>query len=248
MAVKLVAFDLDGTLAPSKGPISSDMAKVLADLLDTTQVCIISGGTQKQIFEQVLDRLPVHAKLNRLHIMPTSGAKYIKKHFGSWKTVYEYLLTEAEVSKISMAIQVSAVMSGVWEEEPYGPAIENRGTQVTYSALGQHAPRHEKEHWDREGTKKERLRSSIQDLLPGFDVRAGGSTSIDVTKIGVDKGFGILELSRLTGIPVDKILFFGDRLDPDGNDYPVIQTGVMVQSVSGPAETLKHIKFLVRTI
>jgi HAD superfamily hydrolase (TIGR01484 family) len=248
MGIKLVAFDLDGTLAPSKGPISADMAAVLSDLLETTQVCIISGGTQKQIFEQVLDRLPVHAKLNRLHVMPTSGAKYLKKHFGSWKTVYEYRLTEAEISKISMAIQVSAVMTGVWEDEPYGPAIEDRGTQVTYSALGQHAPRHEKEHWDRDGLKKERLRSAIQDLLPGFDVRTGGTTSIDVTKIGVDKGFGILELSRLTGIPIGKMLFFGDRLDPDGNDYPVIKTGVMVQSVVGPSETLKHVKFLTKTL
>ena len=45
MGVKLVAFDLDGTLAPSKGPISSEMADGLKRLLDITQVCIISGGT-----------------------------------------------------------------------------------------------------------------------------------------------------------------------------------------------------------
>jgi HAD superfamily hydrolase (TIGR01484 family) len=248
MAIKLVAFDLDGTLAPSKGPISADMGEVLADLLDITQVCIISGGTQKQIFEQVLDRLPVRAKLNRLHIMPTSGAKYVKKHFGSWKTMYEYRLSEDQVAQISMAIQVSAVMHGTWEDKPYGSAIENRGTQVTYSALGQDAPRHEKDKWDPDGIKKERLRASIQDLLPGFDVRTGGTTSIDVTKINIDKGFGMLQLSKLTRIPVDKMLFFGDRLDPDGNDYPVIKAGVMVQSVSGPSETLKHVKFLVRTI
>ena len=42
--VKLVAFDLDDTLAPSKSPLPPQMDVALRSLLDHVEVCIISGG------------------------------------------------------------------------------------------------------------------------------------------------------------------------------------------------------------
>ena len=246
MAIKIVVFDLDGTLAPSKGPISEDMAYALKDLLNVVQVCVISGGTQEQIFSQVVDRLPSGTRLRNLHIMPTSGAKYLKKHFGSWKTIYEETLTDDEVFKIVQVMHVSAALHGYWPEKPYGDVIENRGSQVTFSALGQEAPLEDKASWDPDGDKREALRRTIESFLPQFDVRAGGSTSIDVTKAGIDKGFGVYELMRRTGLGIRDVLFIGDRLDPSGNDYPVIRTGVMVQPVSNVNETIKHIKSLIK--
>ena len=79
----------------------------------------------------------------------------------------------------------------------------------------------------------------------GVEVRSGGSTSIDVTERGVDKAFGMRELSRSTGIALDEMLFIGDRLDPDGNDYPVLELGVTCHAVTGWRDTAAYLAELL---
>jgi HAD superfamily hydrolase (TIGR01484 family) len=247
MGIKLVAFDLDGTLAHSKGPISWEMAKALKSLLDAAQVCIISGGTDKQILSQVVGKLPAGANLRNLHLMPTSGARYLKRTLGRWKVVYSKDLTKGHAEKIIDSVYVAADLLGCWPEKSYGLVIENRGSQITFSALGQDAPIELKKAWDPGGEKKEAIRRALSSMLPEFDVRSGGSTSIDITEVGVDKGFGIDELCKRTGIKPKDILFIGDMLEPGGNDYPVISTGVAYQQVNGPEQTLRLIDDLNRS-
>jgi HAD superfamily hydrolase (TIGR01484 family) len=246
VGIKLVAFDLDGTLAPSKGPISNDMGKALRDLLGVAQVCIISGGTREQIMSQVVDLLPDKSNLRNLHIMPTSGAQYLKRHLGGWRVVYSEKLSEEEIERITQNIHVTAALLGEWPENPHGAVIENRGTQVTFSALGQNAPIEEKELWDPTGVRKDRFRRTLASLLLEFDVRSGGSTSIDITKVGIDKGFGIDELIKRTGLKPDDVLFVGDRLDEGGNDHSVMRTGANCYPVDGPLDTLQLIKDLLK--
>ena len=245
MVVKLVAFDLDGTLAPSKGPISSKMASSLKELLDFSPVCIITGGTKEQILSQVVSHLPNNANLRNLHLMPTSGSQYFTWGLGRWREIYSESFTEGQVKMILNSVEVAVEILGYWPEKFYGEVIQNRGSQITFSALGQDAPRRLKEKWDPTGEKRERLRSSVSALLPDYDVRSGGSTSIDVTRAGVDKGYGMSELSKRTGINCSEMLYVGDRLDVGGNDYSVIRTGAIVEAVSDPKQTLKIINMLV---
>jgi len=248
MGIKLIAFDLDGTLAPSKGPISNNMAEALKSLLDITQVCIISGGTRKQIMSQVVDRLPAKANLRNLHVMPTSGAQYLKRHMGGWRVIYSKDLTEEESSKIISAIHVTAGLLGYWPEDPYGEVIEHRGSQITFSALGQDAPIDLKQAWDKSGDKKDRFRRTLASLLLEFDVHSGGSTSIDITKVGIDKAHGIDELVKRCHLLPDDVLFVGDRLEPGGNDYAVVRTGVNCYPVDSPEDTLQLIKDLLKAV
>jgi HAD superfamily hydrolase (TIGR01484 family) len=248
MGIKLIAFDLDGTLAPSKGPISLEMSRALKDLLDYMPVCIITGGSEKQIQSQVISRLLPDTNLKNLQLMPTSGAIYLKYRFWTWRTVYSIELKKQQARKIEDALKVAAELLGYWPEQPYGKVIEDRGAQVTFSALGQKAPEYLKEAWDKDGSKKKLLRDVVSKLLPEFEVRSGGSTSIDVTRIGIDKGFAVRELMNRTFLKKEEILFVGDRFDVDGNDYPVIETGVEYQAVTGSKETLRLIRDLLKTI
>jgi len=68
-------------------------------------------------------------------------------------------------------------------------------------------------------------------------VRLGGTTSIDVTKPGIDKAYGIGKLRVLLGISLEEMLFVGDALFVGGNDYPVKEAGVVSIAVRGPGET-----------
>jgi phosphomannomutase len=248
VAIKLVAFDLDGTLAPSKGSISFEMSRALKDLLDYVPVVIITGGSEAQIVNQVVKALPDDTNLKNLSLMPTSGATYLKYKFWTWRAVYSAALKSHEVRRIEDAIRVSAELLGYWPEKPYGKVIEDRGAQVTFSALGQKAPEHLKEAWDKGGFKRKMLKEAVSKLIPEYEVRSGGSTSIDVTRYGIDKGYAVRQLMEKNKLKPHEILFIGDRFDEDGNDYPVLKTDVKYQSVAGPMQTLKIIRDLLKSI
>jgi len=245
----LVAFDLDDTLAPSKSPIDPSMARLLVRLLDVVEVCIISGGQFQQFKQQVIDELPLDdpEALGRLHLMPTCGTQYYRyvgdnPHESFWHQQYAENLTRDEKEAALTAIESEAKRLGLWEEDTWGDILEDRGSQVTFSALGQLAPIEAKKAWDPTGEKKNTLREAVQKLLPQLEVRSGGSTSIDVTRMGIDKAYGMNKLAELTEIPIDDMLFVGDRLDPDGNDYPVKTLGVPTHAVENWHDTAQFIE------
>jgi phosphomannomutase len=230
--LRLIAFDLDDTLAPSKSPLDPRMATLVAQLLDRVEVCVISGGQFAQFKMQVIDMLPElpESTLARLHLMPTCGTQYYRFE-GSWKQIYAQNLSQDEKTRALAAVEAAARELGYWEAETWGPILEDRGSQITFSALGQAAPVDAKIAWDQSGKKKNALRESVQSLLPDLEVRSGGSTSVDITRRGIDKAYGMARLADLTGISFQEMLFVGDRLDPDGNDFPVIALGLRTQAV-----------------
>ena len=91
---------------------------------------------------------------------------------------------------------------------------------------GQQAAVDDKKAWDPDGSKRERLRAAVAKELPDLEVRAGGSTSIDVTRRGIDKAYGMKRLLEATGCSKEDILFFGDKLEEGGNDFPVRNMGI----------------------
>ncbi|HEU4715515.1 MAG TPA: HAD-IIB family hydrolase [Candidatus Saccharimonadales bacterium] len=230
MTRKLIAFDLDDTLAISKSPISDRMGDLLVQLLKKYDVCIISGGKYEQFRKQVIDRLEATPhELSRMHLMPTCGTRYYRydEVEGEWKLQYAEDLTDEQKKKIVSVLEASAKETGLWAEKPYGEIIEDRGSQVTYSALGQLAPAEEKYKWAKENeAAKQVLRKLVADQLPDLEVRLGGTTSVDVTRIGIDKAYGMKKLIETLDISKDEVLFIGDKLQEGGNDYPVKAMGI----------------------
>lgn len=246
MLPRAIMFDLDSTLAASKQPIDGPMSQALGELLARIPVAIISGGAFEQLRVQAAERLP-HDSMDKLFLLPTSGAALYTHADGAWSVVYEERLTDGEAAQIESALQQGAEETALidFSHELYGPYIENRGSQVSLSALGQHAPIQEKEEWDPDHTKREALQAAIAPLLPDFDVKIGGSTTIDVTKHGITKAFGVRKLAEHLGLSVSDMLYVGDELRPGGNDEVVRETGIPTKAVSGPADTLEFIESLL---
>ncbi|MFS0866707.1 HAD-IIB family hydrolase [Microbacterium sp. 179-B 1A2 NHS] len=247
---RLVAFDLDDTLAPSKSAIDPRIGELLLTLAGRVQVAIISGGQLQQFRSQVVDRLPETTPgiLASFHLMPTCGTQYYRLSAEGVETIYAHALTDDEKSRALAAVEEEAKRLGLWESETWGDILEDRGSQITFSALGQSAPLDAKTAWDPTGEKKNALRDAVAARIPDLEVRSGGSTSVDITHRGIDKAYGMRRLAEQTGIPLDDMLFVGDRLDEHGNDYPVLALGVECQAVEGWEDTAAFLEQLIPTL
>lgn len=248
---KVLTFDLDDTLAVSKSPISDEMVEMLSKVLEKFDVCIISGGRFEQFQTQVIDRMHVNPHiLNKLHLMPTCGTRYYRydELGGDWKLQYAENLSESQKKQIKQVLEESAKKLGLWEANPAGDIIEDRGSQITFSALGQQAKPEQKYAWDPDNSKKMALRDLASQSLPGLEVRAGGSTSIDVTLEGVDKAHGMHKLIEALDVSKDDILFFGDKLQEGGNDYPVKAMGIDCLDVDRWEDTVNRLETILAVI
>lgn len=242
---QLVAFDLDGTLAESKQPLGEAMGEALADLLAVSDVSVISGGDWPQFERQVASRLPARADLFRLWLMPTTGTKLYTHREGAWQANYAELFDDDEKRRILEAFDASLEATGFVPEEVWGQRIEDRGSQITFSALGQQAPIEAKEIWDPDFAKRKIIQADLQSRLPGMSINMGGATSIDITREGVDKGYGLKRLAEASGLPLEAMIFIGDAIFPGGNDYPAKEIGLDTVRVRDPEETLAVIAAIV---
>ena len=242
---QLIVFDLDGTLAESKSAIDAEMSALLGKLLATARVAIISGGDFPQFQTQLVANLPKAAQLDRLSLLPTCGTKFYRYENATWTKLYSEDFTQAEKDRILTSLGDAVDASGFKATKTWGEAIEDRGSQITYSALGQQAPLEEKKSWDPDFAKRKKIQQQLAVTLPDFSVTLGGSTSVDITKPGIDKAYGMHKLRDVLTITIAHMLFIGDALFPGGNDFPARSTGADCIQVRDPNETKRVIEAII---
>ena len=240
----LIVFDLDGTLAESKSPLDKEMARLLRKLLSVAKVAIISGGAWPQFEKQVLPNLADDPRLENLSLLPTCGTKFYQRD-GDWKLLYSEDFTAAEKKTIIQALDKAFDQSGFRPKQHWGETIEDRGGQITLSALGQDAPLDEKKGWDPKFEKRKKIKAILDPMIPGFQVQLGGATSIDITRPGVDKAYGIRKLKDVLGVPIKDMIFVGDALFPGGNDHPAREAGALCIQVRDPHETKRVVEAVI---
>lgn len=243
----LIVFDLDDTLAESKQPLEEDMAELLRTLLRITKVAVISGGHMPRFKEQFLPSLGASdEELRQLILTPTCGMS-LYTFSSEWRAAYTYDLTAEEKKRISQAFE--EVVYGKLYDIPeiyWGEILEDRGTMVAFAGLGSAAPVPEKRAWDPDKEKRLRIRDAIVPHLgDAFEVRVSGTTSIDITRKGIDKAYGVRQLEQHSGIPIPDMIFIGDALYEGGNDHPVISTGIRVREVRDHHHTKEIIRELL---
>jgi phosphomannomutase len=220
------------------------MAGLLNALLRIVKVSVISGGSWSQFESQLLANLSDDEHLKNLSLLPTCGTRFYKYDSG-WKKLYSEDFTADEKSRIVSSIKQATKAPEVKPRRIWGDVIEDRGSQITFSGLGQQAPLGEKKKWDPDFKKRTRIKTILDKLIPEFSVRMGGATSIDVTKPGIDKAYGIRKLRDILGISIDEMIFVGDAIFPGGNDYPAEEAGAFSIEVKDPHETKRVIEAIV---
>ncbi len=254
MKLGLIVFDLDGTLTETKRPMDAEMAGLLRRLLWEKKVAVIGGGSRETFQHQFVDKIGKTGNLRNLSLFPTNATTFYR-YRGGWKKVYRQELPLKDKRRIKEAFRlVLGELRYVPPKKTYGEIIEDRGTQITFSALGQDVVAvlgkkgvRLKEAWTKKNTPlKLKIAKLVQRHLPEFEVHAAGFTSIDVTRKGIDKAYGIRQIEKYLKIPKEEMVFIGDALFPGGNDYAVKKTGVAVMMTSGPEETKKIIRKIIK--
>ena len=241
---ELIVFDLDGTLAESKASVDAEMAVLLDHLLKIVKVSVISGGAWSQFEKQVVAHLSHDERLKNLSLLPTCGTKFYK-YDSKWDLLYSEDFTAEEKNKILSSLQQATETPELKPQKTWGDLIQDRGSQITFSGLGQQAPLEEKKKWDPDFAKRKKIKRLLDKLIPEFSVRLGGATSVDVTKEGIDKAYGIRKLRDVLGIPISEMIFIGDAVFPGGNDYPAKEAGVVSIQVRDPNESKRVIEAII---
>src|SRR3990167_1711192 len=240
----LFVFDLDGTLIETKSPLEDDMSELITWLLKVKKVAIIGGGKYDIFQELFIRKLKCPRELlKNLFLFPTTATSFYRYNNG-WKNVYAKLLTISEKNKIKKAfLDVFREMGYNHPKKTYGQIIEDRGTQVSFSVYGQDLVRvlgdkgvRIKKKWikDKNNLKtKMKIARLMAKKLPNLKVVAAGFTTIDVTRRGIDKAYGIHQIQKHLRIPINNMFFIGDAIFPGGNDYAIVKTGVDYAAVNG---------------
>ena len=273
---KVLSFDIDQTLNIAKTPIPDEIAELLIKCLDHFEICPISGQKFDQFLIQIVDPLIKHGvtatQLMHLHLFVAQGTQYYKyipniKKLGPiavgvvkesipysasyWQRVYNFPLTNDQVKKVTKTIEIAAKELGYWEEDKLKKGdeiIENRLSQVTFSALGQKAGTEEKYAWDPDHKKRKAIVKKCKELTPDFEYEIGGTTSINAFTPGMNKVFGMNHLLEELHVKKDDILYFGDMTKPGGNDYPVVQMGIDTITVRSHEDTAYALRGILGVI
>lgn len=266
--IKMVIFDLDGTLTESKSEIDDTMVSALNELQKDFMVAVISGCSYMQFLTQFLAGLTKWDSTHNLWLLPTCGAElYVSSdnekccthNPSGWTCEYDNKLSLKEKVQIVNAFNDSVkqynedrasglidismgYLRDTSDPSQYGELAEDRGSQITFSMLGQQAPLKIKQKWDLSMEKRTYLAHLMTKRLKDFEIRVGGTTSIDITKRGIDKSYGVLNLLEICGLNINEVVFVGDALYQGGNDHTVKFTGIRCIETSGPEETLKIIE------
>ncbi len=246
---KLIVFDLDGTLTESKSDMDKETASLIGKLLEVKQVAVIGGGRYELFQRQFLTRLSVSPELlKNLFLFPTTATAFYRYSGNGWQKVYSQELSKEEKGKILSAFEKTfAELNYKHPEKICGELIEDRGGEMAFSALGQDAPLELKEKWNQENPDiRSKMEEVLQNLLPDMEVKVTGLTSIDVTRKGIDKGYGLKQIEKYLNIPLEDMLFVGDAFFHEGNDEAALNTGVLCFEVSGPEDTKKLIEYLIK--
>lgn len=237
-------FDLDGTLANSKAKISRRMAEELERVSKKFHLAIVTGGKFEQIKDNVLSVLGKSKEIRKIVLFANSGGRIVKCCRGRWATIYEEKFSILEECKIHEAIDDAVKKSHLKEMRLWGKQIESRGSQITWSGLGQEAPYKHKILWDKDRLKRNKIISNFDCAIKNLEIRVNATTSIDITKPFINKAFAVRSFSLLTGIPIHRMMYIGDALFSGGNDEIVKVTGIKTKQVNGPHETIMFLKSL----
>ena len=235
---KLIISDVDDCLCESHQKISSEMKKEVERITEKYAFACIGGSEPKELYTQLCEFLSVP-----IYILGNSGTKISKWDGKNLEQIFSDDFLQEDKEKIKLEVESLCSEFSLIPFIPKDNQILDRGTQITLSILGNHAPLNVRRLYDPYKIKRKKFISWLREKLPEFELVIGGTNSIDITRKERNKGWGIVNFCKIFNYDLRECLFFGDGIFPEGNDYSVVGL-ISYIKVKNPKDTLKKFKKL----
>jgi len=233
---EVIIADVDETICESCQQVSEEMAAQIDRLITQGfKFAFISGTKTADLQKMISSRMK-----REHHLLGTTGTNYTVIRNGKEESIYNLAFSEQEKQEIIVAFEKLISEYNIQSMTTKEDQLQDRDSQITLSAIGRNAPSEMKAKYDPDGEKRkvwvEFLRKQLGD---NYEFKIGGTTSVDITRKGLDKAWGIKKFAEHNGIPLGEILFFGDKIYPGGNDFAAAKV-VDCIPVKCPDDTLNE--------
>ncbi len=238
---KVIIADVDETICEPAQEIDGKLAERINQLIGKGITFAFISGTSAQELRRMIS---THLKEEH-HLLANTGTDYSIQRNGFSTPIYNYQLTATEKQEIMAAFEKLIKEYQLQPLTSKEDQLQDRGSQIALSALGRNAPLEMKKKFDPAGEKRKRWVQFLRPYLHEnqYEINIGGTTTLDVTRKGLDKEWAIREFLKCNNISPYEVLFIGDKLYPGGNDYPAAKI-VDCIAVKNPEDTLQKLRQL----
>lgn len=199
-------FDVDGTLTPSRGKMDYEFKAFFNTFCLANDVYLVTGSDKEKTIEQIgetynLAKVVYNCSGNDVY---SAGVNVRSKEWTAPKELMDLMYGWLQASSFPLRT---------------GNHIEERPGCVNFSIVGRNATLGERKLYikhDLQNKERESIAYQINLEFPYITAKVGGETGIDIYPTGWDKGQILEDFNDF-----DRVIFFGDKMEQDGNDYPL---------------------------
>lgn len=216
--LRLLAFDLDGTLSQHKSPLEKEARDALTALSARYHLLMVGAGSCSRIFAQ-MEHFPID-------IIGNYGMEHTvyDPETGSARIVFSDTVPcdrETQIARVEMLRQKYGFTSYA------GDSVEFHASGcVTFPILGTKAKLPDKLAFDPDRSRRRAILDDVVKTFPDYNVFVGGTSSFDMSPAGYNKYEALCRYADANGYAHDEILFFGDDFGPGGNDESVFRSDI----------------------
>ncbi|MBO4354445.1 MAG: phosphomannomutase [Clostridia bacterium] len=216
--IKLVAFDLDGTLTQHKVPLDEKNRAVLDALGKKYKLLMVGAGECLRIFNQ-MGKYPID-------VLGSYGMQYGEYDAKSGELEMKYRLS-FPCDRDSVERRAKLFREKYGFTDYAGDSVQYFPTGgITLALLGTAAQLPEKLAFDPMREKRRRIYKDVCAMFPDFKVFIGGTSSFDMAPAPYDKYYALDRYCAEHGYKHDEVVFVGDDYGEGGNDSPVYDSDI----------------------
>lgn len=237
MNIKMVAFDLDGTLTQHKTKLSEEHRKILEKLQEKYTLVMVGAGMCRRIFNQMdefsIDIIGNYGMQCALYNEETMDIEIIEDNI----TDCDREITEKRVMTLREKYGFTSFAGDNVEYHSSGC--------ITFPLLGTKAKQEDKLAFDPDRRKRRAFYDDVVKTFPEYNVFVGGSSSFDMAPKPYNKYYALDKYCRKRGISHDEVVFVGDDYGLGGNDESVYKSDFNFIKIDNYKEFPNKIKRLL---